>query len=56
MGARQMEKKLNQYLFLVLMTSLLSLTACSSEEQQRKEASEKAWGQGKYSREKPANQ
>ena len=41
---------------LILMASLLSLTACSSQEQREKEASDKAWGQGKYSREKPANQ
>ena len=51
-----MEKHLKKPLALLIIISLLSLTACSSQEQKEKEASDKAWGQGKYSGEKPANQ
>ena len=51
-----MEKKLKTLSHLVLMLSLVAITACSSQEQREKEASDRAWGQGKYSREKPANQ
>lgn len=51
-----MEKKLTSIINITLISALLILTACSSQEQKESEASDKAWGQGKYSREKPENQ